>query len=423
MAEHSSIVGGSTAERLLHCPGSFNLLQRIPNIAELPSEYANYGSAMHAVMDKLMTLYGEGFPTGDFHMKHAAEELLGDRFYDRVLEQHHLDDSIYPAIDTLYELMNKYGNGFKVAANELLVKFPNLPGAFGTSDLLLTNKKFVLMVDWKFGQGVPVYATYKDEHGERVNAQLMFYFAGAMAELPELFGKRRFAVAIIQPRTVERLTHTVITRIEVQMFIEDMEAAMLRAMRRDAPLHAGDYCRWCPARPFCPEHTAPLFELAEFGPMLPVTQGQVVDDDGSYGEFLAKAKYLADLAADWKKQVDDQMHTFLESGGTIPGWKLKYKTKLRQWIDEDIVNNELTKLGFGQDDIWQHKLQTFAVAEKAAKRLGKKIPDHLRVAPPTDETTVVPENDPAPAVDAVAATAELQGALKRLLQDSVSGSK
>ena len=43
MTKHSTIVGGSTADRLLNCPGSFQLLQRIPDQVEVPSEYANYG--------------------------------------------------------------------------------------------------------------------------------------------------------------------------------------------------------------------------------------------------------------------------------------------------------------------------------------------------------------------------------------------
>ena len=89
--------------------------------------------------------------------------LLGDTFYDRVLDARITSmDSICPAIDTLYDLMDEYGGGFHVVANELKVKFPGVPGAFGTADLLLANKKFVLMVDWKFGAGVPVKAVYKD---------------------------------------------------------------------------------------------------------------------------------------------------------------------------------------------------------------------------------------------------------------------
>jgi len=416
MTKHSTVVGGSTAERLINCPGSFKLLQQIPEQIEQPSEYANYGSAMHAAMDSLMARYAEGFPPSVTMMLEDAETMLGETFYDRVLEQHHLDDSIFPAIDTLYELMKEYGNGFHVAANELKVKFPGIPGAFGTADLLLANKKFVLLVDWKFGAGVPVKAVYKDEHGEKVNAQLLFYFAGAMEELPSMFNKKRYVVAVIQPRTTERLTHTIITRTEVDMFIEDMDLAIVSALGKNPPLHAGEYCRWCPARPFCPEHTQPLFDLVGMEIAPAQLAASVVDDGNSavYGEFLAKAKYLADLAADYQKQVDEAIHSYLTNGGTVPGWKLKQKTKQRQWIDSDTVAFNLKRLGFAEEDIWQDKLQTFGHTDRVAKKLGVKIPDTLRAAPETDETVIAPESDPAPAIDRAKAQEEFAAALRQL---------
>jgi hypothetical protein len=422
MTKHSAIVGGSTADRLLNCPGSFQLLQRIPDQVEVPSEYANYGSAMHAVMDRLLAMFTDGFPDID-DMTHTAEELIGEVFYDRMLENHHLEDSIIPAIDTLYDLMDEYGGGFHVAAHDLRVKFPSLPGAFGTADLLIANNKVVLMVDWKFGQGVPVHAVYHEADGDRVNPQLLFYVAGAMAELPQLFADRRLAVAIIQPRITERLTHTVITRLEVEMFIEDIDTAIIKALGKNPELHIGDHCRWCPARPFCPEHTKPLFELVDLEIMPAQLRASEVNDGNAaaYGEFLAKAKYLADIAADYKKQVDEQLHTYLEAGGTVPGWKLKQKTKLRQWIDSDTVAFNLKRLGFADEDIWQEKLQTFGHTDKVAKKLGVKIPDTLRYTPETDETVIAPDSDPAPRIDRAKAAAELMDALKQLRHDNSHG--
>jgi hypothetical protein len=421
MSKHSTLIGGSTADRLLNCPGSFQLIQRIPDVPEVPSEYANYGSAMHAVMDKLVTQYSAGFPSDRMRMLEAADELVGEHFYDRELLLEHLADSIYPAIDTLYDLMREYGaaSRFSVVANELRVKFPGVPGAHGTADLIIANDKYIVLVDWKFGMGIPVKAVYPDALGDRVNPQLMFYLAGAISELPGPFdNSKRYVVAVVQPRVEERLTHTVVTRTEVNMFIEDVDNAVAFAVSKNPPLAAGDHCRWCPARPQCPLHTGPLFQLSELQDVVPAMPVPADSDDGSYGEFLAKAKRLADMAADYKKQVDEAVHGYLEAGGTVPGWRLKLKTKLRQWIDEDVVNNELTRLGFSQDDIWQRKLQTFAIADKAAKRLGKKIPDHLRVAPETNETTLATTDDPAPVVDRKGAADELMHALKRLRHGS-----
>ena len=101
----------------------------------------------------------------------------------------------------------------------------------------------------------------------------------------------------------------------------------------------------------------------------------------------------------FKKEVDDQLHSFLEDGGKVPGWRLKAKAKQRQWVDEDTVDLELRRLGFEDDEIWRSELVTFKAADATAKRRGVKIPDELRVAPPTNETTVAPTDDPAPVIE------------------------
>ena len=240
----------------------------------------------------------------------------------------------------------------------------------------------------------------------------MFYFAGALHTVPELFKDKRFVVAIIQPRTTETLTHTAISRKDVDYFIEDVDAAIVAALQRDPELHDGEHCRWCPALPVCPKHTGPLFELTDDGIQMPERQDNT--NDAAYGDFLAKAKYLADIAAGYKKQIDEQIHNYLTAGGEVPGWRLKRKTKLRQWVDEKQAAKELDALGFREDEIWQYKLQTFAVAEKAAKRLGVKIPDYLRAAPETDETTIAPTSDPAPLIEPPQAKEEFIAALKQL---------
>jgi len=407
----------------LNCPGSFQAIQALPAQVEIPSEYAEYGTAMHAVMDHVFVAFSDGLPDQDT-IRAYVDELIGDTFHDRALTHEHVLESISPALDDLYELMETYGGGFRVGATELRVKFPGIAGGFGTSDLLLISKTHALLVDWKFGAGVAVRAVYADPAlGDIVNAQLLFYLTAAIATSPKLFTKRQLVGAIIQPRVQgETCSHTVITRKEIKDFQEDVENAIIAALDRDPPLHKGDWCRWCPAKPSCPKWTGPLLDLTALGrpPALSVPAEREV---GAYGEYLAKAKALLDHVADLSKEVDAAMHAYLEQGGTIPGWKLKLKTKLRQWLpDNGYVAAKLHQLGFSEDDVWQRKLQTFKVAETAAKRLGVKIPDELRVAPVTNETTLARSDDPAPAVDRALLTEQFAAALKQLRNQSREGS-
>jgi hypothetical protein len=410
MSRHSAIVGGSTAGRLIECPGSYQAQLALPPSADVSSEYALEGTFAHAVMDRLMRNRQVG-ATSQADPKH----WLGSRFADRELTQGHIDEMIAPALALLRQLEEDcgYGGGFRVLGVEQRVKFPGIPGAFGTCDLILGNDTHVLHVDWKFGSGVSVEALTANSEGEKLNAQMMFYTAASVDSLRALYkGKRQLVIAIIQPRGSIPLTHTVVTKRDLKWFAEDLQGAVVAALDRDPHRARGDHCRFAPCKIDCPLWTGPLLDLADLQ-LVPRTE-MVTKGPTPYGDYLAKAKALVDTLADYTKEVNEQLHAYLEDGGEVPGWKLKAKAKMRQWIDEEVVNRELEKLGFDWDEIWDTRLATFAKVEAAAKRRGVKIPDHLRVAPPTNETTVTTSDDPAPAIDRATAIEQFRASIPLL---------
>ena len=93
MSRHSSIVGGSTAGRLLECPGSYQAQLALPPSADVSSEYALEGTAMHGVMDVTMRAR-QTLP--DLDRAVHAQAMLGYTFNDRKLTQDHLDTMILP---------------------------------------------------------------------------------------------------------------------------------------------------------------------------------------------------------------------------------------------------------------------------------------------------------------------------------------
>jgi hypothetical protein len=192
---------------------------------------------MHAVMDMLMR---DRVNTGRTDSAIVAENMIGATAVDRSLTRDHLDTMVHPALDALAELEDTYGGGFRVAAVEMRVRFPGIPGAFGTADLLLVSDTHAIICDWKFGQGVPVSALYvDDDNGDLLNPQLMYYLAGAINSAHRLFVRRKLVIAIIQPRTSEPLTHTEVTRKDVKFFREDLERAVQAAVDRRLPAHYG----------------------------------------------------------------------------------------------------------------------------------------------------------------------------------------
>ena len=408
MSKHSAIVGGSTAGRLLNCPASLAAIRALPPTADQPSEYAEEGTAMHAVMDHLMRWRADGATSLNISAS------LGKVFHDRPLTDEHLDSMIYPALQHLETLEQEFdGGAFKVAGVETRVTFPGVPGAFGTVDLILQSATHVMLVDWKFGQGVGVQCVYSDGEGAIVNPQLLYYAAGALHTKKALFAKRKIIVAIIQPRSVQPLTFTEVTRAELRAFVEDMHNAVLAAVDRNPPLRKGEWCRWAPCKVACPLWTGPLLDLSLLQPVERTTSSAEVTP---YAQYLAHAKYLLDTAVQLKGEVDAQMHAYLENGGTIPGWKLKDKATRRVWVNPDLVEDTLGQLGFDDDEIWRRELVPFKQAEATAKRLGVTIPDELRVAPPPSGTTLATSDDPAPPVERVALIDKFTASL-RLLQN------
>jgi len=386
MSGHSSLVGGSSADRLLNCPGSYQLITALPPQPDSTSSFAEEGTFGHAVMDLIAR---KRMKAPGVRMADEAADLLGVTVYDREVTQKHLDELIYPAIEAMEALEGIHGGGFKVVAVEAKVRFPGVP-AFGTVDLILRSNSHILLADYKFGVGV-VTAVYADEHGERMNPQLMFYLAAAQHTLPRLFtNKRKLGVAIIQPRAEKQLTYAEVQSEEVLWFIQDVERAVEAALSRDPPLNRGEHCKWCPAKTICPKWVGPIKELALIG-KTPMQRTEMVSKEITpFAEYLSRAKQLTEDLAVFAKEIDAQLHAYLEDGGRVPGYVLQQKRKLKQWSDEDDVNSELDRLGFKHHEIWASKLVTFAEADKTAKRLGVKIPDHLRVAPETNETVVVP---------------------------------
>ena len=413
---HSRTVGGSSAGRLLNCPASLKEIMNLPQAIETTSEYAEEGTHLHDVSAMLMTTRMRQ-PKAD--LKKLAALHVGKVFHDRPFTRDLLDSCIEPALDHLAELERLYGGGFKVVGVETEVRFPGIPDGFGTADIFLQSRRYLLMPDWKFGAGVPVLAVYTEDAAdgtrfELVNPQLLYYITAAFATpaTRPLFEGREIVGAIIQPRADDPMTHTKITVQDMHYFAEDLENAFIRGFDPHPHREKGEWCRFAPCKLTCPFWTNFVLDLSMLEPVQrPKQVARIVTP---YGDYLSRAKALIDLLMIFKSEIDNQMHVYLEDGGLVPGWKLKLKRTNRQWSEISIVAEALKKLGFKREEIVQEKLVTFASADATAKRLGVVIPDHLRVAPMTTETTVAADDDPAPAVDRVQAAEDVRAALKKL---------
>lgn len=388
---HSLLVGGSIASRRIACPASFQESLKSPHGGS--SIYAEEGTALHEVMTHLLR-----------NPKLDPPSVIGKTFNKVVITADLFDDRIVAALAALAELEEIYGGGFKIVALERRVDFPGIPGAFGTADVILQSKTHTLVVDWKFGAGVQVEVVTAGE----LNAQALFYASGSRT----MFKDRKLVIAIIQPTFDPPLTHAEVSMANLQSFEATLIGAVANSLTNHPTRKRGEHCRFANCKATCVLWTGPLLDLTVLGkPPQPRPANMT---EINWGEFLAAAKHLVDSAIMYKKDIDEALMEHLRAGGKAPGYGLKPAVKNRKWLDDTaLVARQLKKLGLKDEQIWQHKLQTFQVVDAAAKKLRVEVPESLRPRPVTTDLVLTSEDDPA-AVSQRKLTEEFTSALKRL---------
>ena len=363
MAQHSRIVGGSTAKRVINCPGSVALVDKMP--PKPSSSYADTGTLLHDTIADVLTK--------DTH----PAAYLGRKYAEIELTQDLLDSKLLVALQALDEIDPEGNLDYAV---EAVVGFGELlPDVFGSVDLIGRLGDRAIVLDWKFGDGVAVEV--------EENAQLLFYAAAAMRTPKTAWafdGAKDVELIIVQPPYVKRWETTL---DRVKQFEDELVRAVRVALKPDAPLAAGDHCKWCAAKPVCPLMTGAIDRIAKAKiEALPVEQiAHYLDQIPVVESFLKDLQQLA--------------HGLLEEGASVPGWKLVNKRATRQWVKEDAeIAQHLIELGVAPDETMvAPKVISPAAAEKLLKKAKKELPSDLVVAV-SSGSTLAPESDPRPAV-------------------------
>lgn len=363
---HSTIVGGSTAKRVLACPGSVALCATMPPRPN--SIFADKGTLLHEVI--VRALEGE-------------TDFVGATYANETFSPDMMVNKIQPALALLDEVDPSQGMDY---VTEAAVTFGSyIPGAFGTVDLLARRGDTAIVLDWKFGDGVLVEA--------EENEQLMFYAAAAMRTPGTKWafeGAAEIECVIIQPPFIKRWTTT---SKHIRAFERALKRAVTAAAQPDAVLAIGSHCRWCAAKPVCPQITGAVERAVK-------TQLLSLDT-----EALGAALKTAEVLEGWIGDLRSLATRMLEGATPVPGWKLVAKRATRRWIDENKAITDMEYLG-----IEPRKVEIISPAQ-AEKLLQRKLPDGLTVSV-SSGNTLAAEADPRP--EALLLGKQLSAALNKL---------
>ena len=383
-SRHSSVVGGSSAARIINCPGSPAMLAQLPEITDRDSFYSTEGTALHTLMERLIT--------GNIKMTNLPTAMIVKGTEVRITQEL-VHDAVIPAWDYWQDFLTKIDTW----QLETEVHFPGIKGAFGTADVIGRDDRenITYLTDWKFGAGEGVKAAYPDPEDvfcEIVNEQLMFYACAARHTQPEFFPPGcKVVLTIVQPRArgQDAITSVDVTTEELDEFELLLKHAVVM---KDPPTKKGRWCRFQACQTICPHHTGPLLDLKAISKTPALIEK--ADTDLVYLTTLLNILDAAPVVEALIREARSQAHIILGNGGDIPGWKLVAKRGTRQWtVDED----KLPKLlGLKKADLYDTTLKSPAGVEKV---LGKKnkLPDGITTVV-SSGTTIAPIDDKRPAV-------------------------
>ena len=379
MAAHSDIVGGSTAKRVIACPGSVKLVQQMP--PRPSSRYADEGTLCHSIMEGVLAHEGQ------------PEEFIGQTLGGVSVTAELIETKIRPALEAL-DLIDP-GRELTYECEATVGFGDALPGVFGSADLVGRMGDTAIVLDWKFGDGVDVAV--------KENPQAMFYAAAAMRTPKVAWAfkdAKHIECVIVQPTAATPIKIWTTTPDRIRAFERQLFAAVKEALGPDPSMQSGDHCRWCAAKPVCPLLTGAVDRARK-------TSLQSIDA-ARLGEMLEQAPLIEDYLA----EVRALAQHMLEEGVPVPGFKLVQKRAIRQWVNDDEAMTALTRLGLDSEELTETKMVSPAQAEKALKKRKLALPDGLAVAVSTG-TTLAPESDPRPA--ALNIGRQLANALGRLV--------
>ena len=112
--------GGSVAARVLACPASANLVQKVPAYLRKPSPYADRGMALHAAITLLLA--------EDTHA--LVESLVGKVFGDYAITSDDVANALAPAYAYVETLLDAPGAEYYL---EQRIVFPTIPDTWARS--------------------------------------------------------------------------------------------------------------------------------------------------------------------------------------------------------------------------------------------------------------------------------------------------
>lgn len=407
MPEVHALLSASSSKQWLNCPPSARLQENFPNES---SVYAEEGTFAHSICEYKVKKY----------LHERVRRPQSEEFYTEELEQS--TDAYYEFVVSVIEEMKRNGCEPLVLVEERVDYSHIAPSGFGTADMLIIGhdaegRGILHICDYKNGKGV-----FVDAHH---NSQMMLYAIGALHAYGYIYPVEIVRMSIIQPR-LDNISTYECSREELEAWGESIKPTAKMAYEGKGEQKAGDWCRFCRAKPVCRACKEEALALCreEF---MDLDAGAFAEDPraapSDVEESDTTAPYTPDLSAPTFKQpglvsLDElteilptlnRISSWIESvfafisseainhGVPIKGYKIVEGRSKRVFTNTKAVVEAATQNGY--TDLYKQQLISLTEFEKmmGKKKFAELLGEY--VAKPPGKLALVPDSDPRPPVD------------------------
>lgn len=356
MSAHAKL-SPSGGEKWMTCPGAVHLEATVPD-TDQSSEHAARGTAIHELSERCLN-----------------NETLPHVYIGEVINKLTIDEDMAECAAVYVNYVREIV-GMKLYEKRVSLEHI-IPDCFGTVDCVAMRPGHLIVADLKTGAGVPVSA--------EDNKQLQIYALGALKEFDWIYEFEKVTLVIVQP-PLQSISTWTITVDELNEFAEELKAAYAAISNEPNKYVLSEKgCRWCKAKPVCPEQKRIAQEAA------------AKDFSSMMAQDVAESLELVPLLKQFIAAVEGFAKDSIITGNAIPGWKVVEGRRSRAWKDENQVIKFFTSKGLDHQIFTEPELLSVAQLEKKMKAVDVEFGDLIEVR--TGQPTLAKDSDKREAIE------------------------
>lgn len=363
MSKHA-LLSPSSSSRWMNCPPSARLCE---GIEDKTSSFAEEGTEAHTLCEYKVNI-ALGLPSED--------PVPGLQYYNEEMED--CAEEYASFVLEAYQREKNAGKDPLIITEQKLDISRYVPECSGTGDCIIIAEERLHIIDFKYGQGVPVSAEQ--------NTQMMLYALGALEMFGQLYEVTEVSMTVFQPRLTNISTYT-LSASELTDWAENyLKPRAELAFKGEGEFKSGTHCRFCRVKATCRKRAEENLELARYEFKQPALL-----EDHEIAQILTKADELAS----WVSDVKGYAFSVISRGGNIDGFKLVEGRSVRKYTDEECVVQAVQVAGF---DPYEHKVLEITAMTGLLGRTRFNEILGAYIYKPKGKPTLVPESDERPAI-------------------------